>query len=563
MHYKRICVSTMLLGLGLGLAACSGDDGASTTADTDTPTPTTTTLDPTAGPGGETATETGGATDNSGTDSGTMSTTDGVSESDTDSGTDSTAGGVCGDGVVDPDNGEEGDDGNDIDDDDCTNDCTENKAVCGDGELDEGEQCDDGNLDPGDGCDDQCNEELAPFCGDGIVDADLGEICDDGNMMDGDGCDSSCMEEPCECGNGVQEWCEPCDDGNDVNNDNCANDCTLPPDEECQPLPEDPMEPDPYISCDEMLDKNEALSPFQAMDLNCGDVINETIFISNPSFNSNNANAWQIAKGFGTYEAMPGELLYSPRKGDSFLIVSTGVVATPNGDGVVIEAPNSQGGNGDNMNDDSDNPPAPITIQDGSNNGQGGTPFENCDGVGDCSDSLESQWQGIGNGNPNDKLWFSFSATPPALTGSYAFSFVYCSSEYPSWVNTSFNDLIIVWQVNEAYTGNVTFIDGNPLTVTALAPYLGGDGYSNNEPQLAGTGFESNACSDWFTVQQNVESGTDLSMTFFIADMGDSVLATAGIFDNFRWQCTECIQADDPVCQTEVPDPDCCGVIIG
>ncbi|MCA9716681.1 MAG: choice-of-anchor L domain-containing protein [Myxococcales bacterium] len=547
-----------LLGLGMTLAACGDNENTSdSSVDTDDSSATTgASIQPTgAGPAGETES----ATDNSGSDSGTMSSTD---TDATETGVDPSAGGVCGDGNLDP--GEQCDDGNDIDDDMCANDCTANeKGECGDGVLDDGEQCDDGNLDPGDGCDDQCNEELDPFCGDGNVDADLGEECDDGNMMDGDGCDGACVTEPCECGNGVQEWCEACDDGNDVDNDNCTSDCTPPPDEECQPEPVDPMDPDPYISCDGMLDKNEALSPFQAMDLNCGDAINETIFISNPSLNSNNANAWQIAKGFGTYEAMPGELLYSPRKGESFLMVSSGVISAPNGNGIVTEAPSSQGGNGDNQNDDSDNPPPPINIQDGSNNGQGGTPFMNCDGVGDCSDSLESQWLNIGNGNPNDKLWFSFNATPPALTLSYSFSFVYCSSEYPSWVNTSFNDLIIVWQVNEQYTGNVTFIDGNPLTVTALAPYLGNMGYSGNEPQLAGTGFEGNACSDWFTVQQNVQSGTDLSMTFFIADMGDSVLATLGIFDNFRWQCKECIQADDPVCQAEVPDPDCCGVIIG
>lgn len=60
-------------------------------------------------------------------------------------------------------------------------------AVCGDGILDDGEQCDDGNLIDGDGCSAQCTTE---FCGDGILSP--GEQCDDGNLLNGDGCSATC-----------------------------------------------------------------------------------------------------------------------------------------------------------------------------------------------------------------------------------------------------------------------------------------------------------------------------------------------------------------------------------
>jgi len=58
---------------------------------------------------------------------------------------------------------EQCDDGNDDDDDACTNSCEHN--VCGDGYLfadDNGgdEECDDGNLDDGDGCDNKCAREV-------------------------------------------------------------------------------------------------------------------------------------------------------------------------------------------------------------------------------------------------------------------------------------------------------------------------------------------------------------------------------------------------------------------
>lgn len=64
-------------------------------------------------------------------------------------------------------------------------------SFCGDGILDQGEACDDGNNLDGDGCSAQCSIES--FCGDGILDP--GEQCDDGNMLNGDGCSAMCTFE--------------------------------------------------------------------------------------------------------------------------------------------------------------------------------------------------------------------------------------------------------------------------------------------------------------------------------------------------------------------------------
>ncbi len=97
---------------------------------------------------------------------------------------------VCGDGVTDP--GETCDDGNDIDDDACRNDCTE--PVCGDGIVDAYlfEPCDDGNDSNEDDCRTDCS---VPKCGDGILDDFIGEECDDGDALSNDGCSSTCTEE--------------------------------------------------------------------------------------------------------------------------------------------------------------------------------------------------------------------------------------------------------------------------------------------------------------------------------------------------------------------------------
>ncbi len=79
----------------------------------------------------------------------------------------------CGNNEIET--GEDCDDGNLVDDDDCTNGCTLN-GRCGDGVVQAGiEDCDDENLSEGDYCSNACLE--IGFCGDGTLQPDL-EECD-------------------------------------------------------------------------------------------------------------------------------------------------------------------------------------------------------------------------------------------------------------------------------------------------------------------------------------------------------------------------------------------------
>lgn len=89
---------------------------------------------------------------------------------------------------------------------------------------------------------------------------------------------------------------------------------------------------------------------------------------------------------------------------------------------------------------------------------------------------------------------------------------------------------------------------GLPLTITALDPYFKGPGYTGNEPQLGGTGFETHACSDWFTAKGGVQPGAEITVGFFLADMSDSILATVALIDNFRWDCQGCIPSEVNEC---------------
>ncbi len=154
----------------------------------------------------------------------------------------------CGDGVLDP--VEDCDDGNQVDDDACRNDCTD--AYCGDSVVWQGsESCDDGgesascdadctdafcgdgttNAAAGEACDDSgesasCDADCSPaVCGDGWTNATAGELCDDGNGIDTDGCRASCT--PAACGDGViWSGVEDCDDSG--MSAACDLDCTVP-----------------------------------------------------------------------------------------------------------------------------------------------------------------------------------------------------------------------------------------------------------------------------------------------------------------------------------------------
>ncbi|HUS32101.1 MAG TPA: DUF4215 domain-containing protein [Kofleriaceae bacterium] len=97
----------------------------------------------------------------------------------------------CGNGLVEPEQGELCDDGNRASFDGCSADC-HSTEVCGDGAIDIaiGEQCDagDANSDaPGAPCRLGCR---FAGCGDGIIDPS--EECDDGNKLPGDGCRADC-----------------------------------------------------------------------------------------------------------------------------------------------------------------------------------------------------------------------------------------------------------------------------------------------------------------------------------------------------------------------------------
>jgi len=92
--------------------------------------------------------------------------------------------------------------------------------VCGNNQIETGEECDDGNTDAGDTCSPSCKR--VNTCGNGTREA--AEECDDSNTDSGDGCSAGCGVEQ-GCGNGKREGTEECDDDNLGNGDGCSSTC--------------------------------------------------------------------------------------------------------------------------------------------------------------------------------------------------------------------------------------------------------------------------------------------------------------------------------------------------
>ncbi len=110
----------------------------------------------------------------------------------------------------------------------CSNQCTLTalgNAVCGDGNVDPGEDCDPGASETAT-CDLDCS---LPVCGDGYLNAAAGEVCDPGifgqetcNPVD---CLSTTYNNT--CGDGIVYGTEECDDGNTISGDGCDASCMI------------------------------------------------------------------------------------------------------------------------------------------------------------------------------------------------------------------------------------------------------------------------------------------------------------------------------------------------
>lgn len=179
------CITALVVGCaGSDAGAPSTSGGSSTSSTSEPPSPTTAAEDPPTTGAAPTTGMTGGSSGPA--EDGSAGEATGADPA------------VCGDGQVQE--GEACDEGfaDNQDDQPCTSQCQ--LAVCGDGHVQPavGEACDDGPLNqaaPGYG---QCSQTCArgPFCGDGTVQAADGEQCEPGESDEFDNCAPGCVFKP-------------------------------------------------------------------------------------------------------------------------------------------------------------------------------------------------------------------------------------------------------------------------------------------------------------------------------------------------------------------------------
>lgn len=310
-----------------------------------------------------------------------------------------------------------------------------------------------------------------------------------------------------------------------------------------------------YLACDGSW--NEPTSDaLQAIGLGCSADPVTSMVLASSSFAVTDDATWAVLDRFG--DAVdpdhPAIGLWSRRPyvgdpdahdnaGNNVLLLSTGPLSSPGADGVLMEASGSQLGANETGNPDGNAFPAPILAQVGSLGGTGGRPFEACDGVGDCSDTLAAL--GLEELGLHDQVSFEVELVVPANVDGFRFDVAVFSSEYPDWVDLPFSDVFVVWVEGAAFTGNVAVTPtGAPLTVTGLA-YAGQMAIEGDDPRLSGTGFEGHGATGWRSLVAPAVPGETLRVAFLLADVADADRATAVLLDNFRWDCAGCEGIDD------------------
>ena len=164
----------------------------------------------------------------------------------------------------------------------------------------------------------------------------------------------------------------------------------------------------------------------------------------------------------------------------------------------------------------------------------------------------------------NDPAAFEVKIRVPTNAKSFKFNFNFYTYEWPSFVCSIFNDFFVALQTPappNAQFNNISFdSQGNPVSVNngflevcdpaegALNP--GGKNFpcTLGPSQLQGTGFEydgyeGHAATGWLETQSPVDPGSEITLRFAVWDMGDHVLDSTVLIDNFQFSAEEATEA--------------------
>lgn len=135
----------------------------------------------------------------------------------------------------------------------------------------------------------------------------------------------------------------------------------------------------------------------------------------------------------------------------------------------------------------------------------------------------------------------------PLNAKSFKFNFNFYTYEFPGYVCTQYNDFFVALQSPappSALQGNISFdSQHNPVSVNngflevCQAQNAGGKNFpcALGTTQLQGTGFEPSAATGWLETASPVSGGSEFTLRFAIWDMGDPILDSSVLIDNFTW----------------------------
>lgn len=300
--------------------------------------------------------------------------------------------------------------------------------------------------------------------------------------------------------------------------------------------------PSGHMVCDDEDD------PVRILGLDCPGSEFDSIPIVDSTFSSPDGAAWRRVRQYGN-------AFWEATEGNAMLVMSTGVLPEPDSSRFLeIEVGQTWAEEGGNGNPDGAALPEPVSVASGSAGGAGGMPFMDCDGEGDCSESLPGLW----SGTANDLLWLRFEIDVPAGAAGFRADVAVFSAEYPERVGAPANDAFVWWLESNAFTGNLATYDGRPMTVTGLRTLMEDPERNGNAPALARTGFEGvegtdceldgkvispcpqGATSGWLTITGPTEPGETATIVLALFDQGDDDLDTVVVVDNWRWYCRGC-----------------------
>ena len=142
-------------------------------------------------------------------------------------------------------------------------------------------------------------------------------------------------------------------------------------------------------------------------------------------------------------------------------------------------------------------------------------------------DVVWDQWNtggcdGDGNCRAHDYAELRIQASVPAAANGLEIDFAFLSIEYPVFVDTSYNDMFLVWLESEDWTGNISFDDeGRPISLNAsFFDYQG-------SPELVGFAAEGHGATRWLQSSVGVNPGEPIEVVFAIFDLtGRTALIT-------------------------------------